>query len=221
MNHDEEIEYRNSLMSRLYKGEKISSEERLWLHTHSIYHWKMGYPYLKADVLSLKAKQMYRFHVTVEKLTYEKRIIPIISVPVGKGSIYTDFAIMDSYGNDKSGNPVRILGITINKEYQKTSFLYRSNTGLVMVTYACDYYDEKHQRLLSDTSDSGSSRLAMLKEIVSENKVRYQCKSPISDSFDSLAFSVTWEPHTCGRTGVFLRQGLEICPESILTFDHP
>ena len=193
MNHYDEIEYRNMLMTRIYKGERLSPNERLWLRTHPIYHWQMGYPYLKVDIIPLKAKQAYRFHIAVEKLTYEKRIIPIISVPTGKGSIQTDFAIKDFYGIDKPEKQTKVLGIMINKEHRETSFHYRSDIGLVMISYECDYYDEKHQMLLSDTSDSGSSRLAMLKEAISESKVLYRCKSPISDSFDSLVFSVTWE----------------------------
>lgn len=193
MNHSEEIEYRNVLMSRIYKHEKLSSQECLWLKTHPIYHWSLGYPYLKADILSLEAEKTYRLHIKVEKLTYENQIIPIISVPAGKGTIHTDFPTKDFYGNDKTGKPVKVLGVTVNKDHQATNVCYSSDMGLLMVTYACNYYDAKHQMLLSDTSDSGSARLAMLKEIKSENKVLYRCKSPMNDSFDSLVFSIAWE----------------------------
>ena len=194
MNHSEEIEYRNVLMSRVYKHEKLSSQDRLWLKTHPVYHWSLGYPYLKADVLSLEAKRTYRLHIEVEKLTYENQIIPIISVPTGKGAIHTYFPTKDFYGNVKTGKPVKVLGVTVNKDHQSTHFCYHSDIGLLMVTYACNYYDAKHQMLLSDTSDSGSARLAMLKEIKSESKVLYRCKSPTSDNFDSLVFSIAWEP---------------------------
>lgn len=194
MNHLEEIEYRNTLMSRVYRHEKLSSQDRLWLKTHPVYHWSLGYPYLKADILSLEAKQTYRLHIEVENLTYENQIIPIISVPTGKGAIHTNFLTKDFYGNDKTGQPVKILGVTVNKDHRSTDIYYRSDIGLLMVTYACNYYDEKHQMLLSDTSDSGSARLAMLKEFKSENVVLYRCKSPLRDNFDSLVFTITWEP---------------------------
>lgn len=194
MNHLEEIEYRNVLMSRVYKGEKISPKDRLWLETHPVYNWRLGYPYLKADILTLEAKKTYQLHIELENLKYAEQIIPVISVPACKGAIYTDFSIKDFYGNDKTGNPVKALGVTVNADHRSSSFRYRSDIGLLMVTYQCRYYDEKHRMLLSDTSDSASARLAMLKETVSEKKVLYRCKSPVRDDYDSLVFSVAWEP---------------------------
>ena len=196
MNHLEEIEHRKALMARIYKHEKLSPDERLWLKTHPVYDWHLGYPYLKADILSLEPKRPYRIHIRIEHLTYEKQIFPIICVPTGKGAIHTEFPIKDFYGNSKLGKPVKALGLTVDKVRQSTSVRCHADIGLLMVTYMCYYYDEKHQMILADTSDSGSVRLAMLKEVISENKVLYRCKSPISDSFGSLVFTVEWEPLT-------------------------
>ena len=84
MNYEEEINCRNNIMSRVRHGEKITSEDRLWLVTHRIINPTLGYPYLNTDIIHLHPKVTYVICVTVENLIYPVRIIPVITVPGGK-----------------------------------------------------------------------------------------------------------------------------------------
>lgn len=192
MNYEEEIHYRNEIMTRVYRGERATAEETLWLATHKLFNWQLGYPYLNADIVQLKAKENYRIKIEIEYLSCANRIIPVITVPGGKGKIITDFQISDYNGNVTTGRPVRMLGVTVSQSHSQTEICYQSDLGLLGISYQCDYFDNKHNLLIRKDSITGDPSFAMIREVLSDNKMLYRCKLPTSDSFDSLVFSIQW-----------------------------
>ena len=101
MTYKEEIEYREIIMNKAFKGIKITPEERIWLLSHSVYNHLLGYPYYNTVVEKLKPKTWYIITIAIESVAYSKKIYPIISVSSGKGKIITDFPIYDFYNKEK------------------------------------------------------------------------------------------------------------------------
>ena len=193
MNYEEEINCRNNIMSRVRHGEKITSEDRLWLVTHRIINPTLGYPYLNTDIIHLHPKVTYIIRVTIENLTYPGRIIPVITVPGGKGKIVANTLLTDYNGNVSSKKPVKMLGLLVNLNHNEAEFAYQSNLGLLGVSYECDYFDNEQHIMIRKNSCVGDPDFAMLGEVLSDNKILYRCKAPTNDSFESFAFSIEWE----------------------------
>ena len=102
MNYKEEMSYREKILSRVRNGEKITSEDRLWLVTHRIINLTLGYPYLNTDIIHLRPKVNHSICVKIEDLTYPGRIIPVITVPGGKGKLVANMRLTDYNGNISS-----------------------------------------------------------------------------------------------------------------------
>jgi hypothetical protein len=43
-----------------------------------------------------------------------------------------------------------------------------------------------------ESSSTGNPSLAIRREVIDEHTIRYYCKSPVSDSFEALIFTVGW-----------------------------
>lgn len=193
MDYIEEINRRDEILSLAHIGKKITVEDRLWLATHRAFNRRLGYPYLTKDIITLSPKTNYRIRIQVESLTYPMQILPIVDVPGGKGKILTDCSLTDYKGNVKIGKPVKMLVALVDLNHTKTEFCYQSDVGLLGVSYECTYYDDKQHLTIRSSSNTGNTAYAMLREDVSNNKILYRCKSPLSDSFDSFVFSIQWE----------------------------
>lgn len=192
MNHEEEINYRNKILFRVRNGDKISAEDRVWLATHRLYNRLMGYPYLNTDIIQLLPKVNYRVKIKVETLSYQKRILPVIAIPGGKGGIYTNFALVDYNGNISKGKPVKMLGVLIDSEHDESEIAVCSHLGLLSVSFECEYFDEKQHLTIRKCSNVGDPNFAMIRETISENKIRYRCKIPGNITFDSYVFTIEW-----------------------------
>jgi hypothetical protein len=192
MTYDEEIRYREYILSKGSRSEKITTEDRLWLATHRIYNRIKGYPYLNADIIQLSPKKAYNIRISLEKCTYADRILPLFTVPAGKGRIVYDKPVRDLNGKVFHEKPVKMLGLFIDSQKPETVFSYCSDLGLLDIKFECDYYDEK-QKLMIRNNSGNFHHYAMLGESLAENKMRYHCKPPGTEDFDSFVFSVEWE----------------------------
>lgn len=189
MVYEEEIKYRENIMNK----DKITSEERTWLLSHSVYNHSLGYPYYNTVVEKLKPKTWYTITIAIESVAYSKKIFPMISVSAGKGKIITDFSIKDFYGKEKkSGTPIKMLCLEL-KENEKEKVKFISDLGRLSVEYEGECFNRSLNCDLSEFSGGGTSNYAMMREVVNDHKVRYNCKSPEDDSFDALIFTVEWE----------------------------
>lgn len=192
MDHIDEINYRKQLLQRRISGGKISSEEKLWLETHPAYNQLLGFPYLNSDIIQLTAKAYYRVRIGVESRLVSERIHPIISVPAKKGSILVKNELVDRYGNKVAIKPVKVLGVLYKQDSTDTEFFYRSNLGLLGISYQCDFIDQRMSCMRREISNTGNTMFAMLREEVADNRLRYRCKFPINEDFDSYVFFVEW-----------------------------
>ena len=192
MNYIEEINYRNQLLQRKINGGKISPEEKLWLETHPVYNQILGFPYLNRDIIQLKANGYYRVRIGVESRLVSERIHPIISVPGKKGSILVKNELFDCYGNKVAIRPVKVLGVLYNQDSTNAEFIYRSKLGLLEISYQCEFFDERMRCIRRESSNTGNTMFAMLREKIADNKLRYRCKFPNNQDYNSYVFFVEW-----------------------------
>ena len=192
MEVNQEILYREKILARIRNGDGVTTEDRLWLATHRIINRTLGYPYLNTDIIPLEAKTTYGIRIQVEKIIYPGRIIPVITVPAGKGRIITTKLLADYKGNISSRKPVKMLGVLVGSNHRQSELMYQSDLGLLGISYECDFFDDRQHLALRKNSCVGDARFAMVSEKVAENKMLYRCKSPIDNSFETLVFSVEW-----------------------------
>ncbi len=194
MDYKEEILYREELLKKPHKGIKLTTDERVWLVTHSTYNRLMGYPILNVAIEKLDSEKWFLLKINIESKNYDKRIGPLISMPAGKGGIITDFEVEDLRGKKSIGKPIKMLCLLPNKENETTTVRYQSKLGLLSVSYECDYYDKLQNLHMRQSSDTGHPYFAMKRKVLNDNKVQYHCKNPLNDSFDALIFSLEWIP---------------------------
>lgn len=190
---EQEIRQRNAIWKNRSINGKLSEEDKEWLATHRKYHPVLGYPFLNADMIELEKNTEYEISVTFEKSDYDDDIYPLFTIPVRKGFLLTDFPVTNLRGKTSIGKPITMLCLQISSQKTTSAFRCVSQTGLLQVSFSCKYpclHSPKVQ--ITENSDSGPT-LIMKREIVAENKYRYRCKSPTTDSYDNLVFSVTWE----------------------------
>lgn len=192
MNYEEEIKYRESLMGKACKGIKITPDERTWLLSHSVYNHLLGYPYYNTVVEKLKPKTWYIITIVIESVAYSKKIYPIISVSAGIGKIITDFPIVDLYNRKKeSGTPIKMLSLELEQgEKEKVKFI--SDLGRLSIEYEAECFNIVMNYDMSISSGSDTSDFAMIREVINDHKIRYNCKSPEDDSFDAMIFTIEW-----------------------------
>lgn len=183
---------RNEILKKVKSGAKISKEERFFLETTPAYNSALGYPYLLKDVVNINSSDEASLSVVVESISYDEKIIPVISVPAQKGMISTSFELFNYKGELSKDNKTKVLGVDLSDEHKSTVVQYKSDLSLLAVNYECWCYNMILKKTLPESSMCGKTNYAMSKEVVSENKIRYFCKSPDSDSFDAMVFTVEW-----------------------------
>ena len=183
---------RNEILKKVKSGAKISKEERFFLETTPAHNSALGYPYLLKDVVNINSSDEVSLSVVVESISYDEKIIPVISVPAQKGMISTSFELFNYKGELSKDNKTKVLGVDLSDEHKSTVAQYKSDLSLLAVNYECWCYNMILKKTLPESSMCGKTNYAMSKEVVSENKIRYFCKSPDSDSFDAMVFTVEW-----------------------------
>ena len=194
-NYVEEIKHRDDIIAKIHGGLKISPDERQWLMTHKLYNRFYGYPYLNTDIIHLEKNVVYSVQVKIESKKYPDRIIPFFTAPCGKGEIYNNDIVFDNRGKPYTNKKVKMFGCLIDSNNTETYFQYKSQLGLLEVSYECQYFDEHQKLTIRKNSLTGDPSYAMLKEQVASDKIIYYCKSPTNKDFNSLVFSVKWKKH--------------------------
>ena len=192
MDYKEEISYREELLKKVHKGNKLTPDERVWAVTHPVYNRTMGYPILNVAIEKLGSEKWFLLKINIESINYDRMIGPIIYVPAGKGSIITSFEVENLSGQKSIGKPIKMLSLLSNKQNKTAEVKYQSKLGILSVSYECDYFDKSVNLLLRQSSDTGHPYFAMQREVISNNKVKYYCKDPCTDTFDALIFSIEW-----------------------------
>lgn len=193
MSVHEQIEHRKILIDKVSRGENLSFLERQWLVTNPVFNSKLGPPYTNYEIITLPSNSTYNLIIRIERISYENRIIPIISVPSAKGKIVCDFPVTNFNGKTSVGKPIKMLGLESVIVSGETRIVYQSELGLIAVEYQCDYFDEKQNINVRKSSFSGDFNFAMLKEEVKCNKILFHCKNPKNDTLDALVFSIEYE----------------------------
>jgi len=187
--HEEELKTREQIMNK----DKITKEDRLWLITHSLYNWKLGYPYYNDVIENIEPSKWYKLKMIVEAINYDNYLRYALHIHDKEGKIIGDGIITDINGNITKKKFVKMLVFDANPNEINEVYIY-SSIGALSIVYGCDYYDplvKLHKRELSST---WNPNFAMIREEIEDNKVRYRCKSPLSDSFDALVFTAEWIP---------------------------
>lgn len=192
MDYEEEIQYRNAIMDRICTTGKATSAERQWLATHRLYNWHLGYPFLHSDMVRLEEKTVYSILVSLESKGYSGSIIPVFTVPLGKGKIVTTDQLFDLNGNGRAVRPIKMLGCMIDETNQTFEFQYMSQLGLIEVSFECEYFDKKQHLIIRKTSNAGDPSYSMIREDLADNKTLYRCKAPTEEGYDGLVFTLEW-----------------------------
>ena len=192
-----EVEQREKVLQKVHKGIKISPDERLWLQTHSVYNWRIIGDDIFNQVVerTIPEGKWLKMSLKVESVSYERRIVPEIIVPGGKGKIVCDWELTDLREKVKpQRTPIEWLCIELDTDIPNPTYEldYISDRGLYGIAYRCDYYDERMKIHKREGSSTGNPKLAIRREPIDDHTIRYYCKSPISDSFDALVFTVGW-----------------------------
>ena len=189
-----EIAERQYIKDKIRNNIKITPEERVWLMTHSVYNQKWGNDTFNVAVEHIEQNKWYVIRVIVESVSYDKRIVPVLSaLPAKKGKIVADFEMWNYNGVSVRNKSVKVLGFEFDDNKFEYEVEYFSDLGIISIQYECDYFDSKMNLNRRAHSCSEDPALAMRREIVDVNTIRYYCKSPIDSSFDALVFNVHWE----------------------------
>ena len=188
-----EINIRNGIMDKAYKGEKLTKEEREWLCTHSLYNFRLGYPFYNICVESLAPKTTYRIKVYIDSLNFDNRITPQFFVRDNKSYISCSGDVLDYYGNVCSGNKIKGLAWNSLSKNETITFDLYSDNGLVSIAYECHYYDALAKLHKRESSSTGNSNFAIKRNVINDNTIQYICKDPTSDDVDAMFFTVSVE----------------------------
>ncbi len=192
-NYEKEIAYRKELWEK--ERQKYTTEEREWLSTHSWYNFQLGYPYLNDSVEKLKPNTCYNINVIMESSVYENSVSAIIHEPLYNQVILPDFPVIEVRTKKvKQGKKISMLEISYDNPGKSVDFKYETTElGLMSVAYFCDYFDKVSPKVkIGKVSSDGWIDYAMKREVISDNKIRFHCKSPLKDTFDALVFTVEW-----------------------------
>ena len=189
MDINENIKAREELKEKSRKGQKLLIEERAWLLENPVYNEKDKL--LKRDILLLPAGKKTILRITIESVCFSgKSICPAVGSVDPKGRIQTDCILLGRDGAPTGHTSAR--GLTIGADSSPAEFDFQSKNGLLSVNYECDYYDTLTKRHTGGSSAGASNAYGMKKEVLSETKVRYNCRSPIDQTFGALVFTVEW-----------------------------
>ena len=190
MDYLEEIAYRKEILDRAYKGIRPTKEERMWLCTHSYFNEALGYPYYGISVEHIKEKQWYKLRFTVEEVSYHKDVLIQISVASSKGQIFTPPEMKDMMWQERTEKPFRIICMEakMGEEYE---IAYYSPWGIFDIAYRLEMTTGSKDVIAYEPSNVLLS-LAMLREQISDNKVRFRCNSASNMDFKALVFTLEW-----------------------------
>ena len=189
-NYEKEIVERERILQKAHTKEKILPEERQWLLTHSVYHLIYKKDAFASYVERLEAKKWYKFTLTVEDVNYNPISI-LLMVAWGKGKIIMDAESFDKKGNSTTGKPVSGLEFHVESCKSVTHFDFYADLGFLTVEYKTMRY-VPYSNIHLYASSGSDATMAIKRVMVDNHTAKYFCKSPISESFDALIFSLSW-----------------------------
>lgn len=181
-----EICYREELNEKMQR-KTLTENELMWLKTHREYSPFKGYPYLFADIISMRPNSLYSVHVENHS-QYDCQIIPTFSVSYGKGSIIAHSPVIDFKGKKAYKKPIRMLSLLF-EETDASEFTFSAELGLMTIKYGCFVYDENQKTTIYRSTDARYGDCAMLCK-KTENKYIYRCKLPGKEIIEPQSFSV-------------------------------
>lgn len=198
MDYKENINYRRSIIARVYKSEKLTDEEKWWLKSNPSFNPRFDFPCYQRDVIHIPKNR--DVSVTVAAVSYgdkAKIYRPVISV-VGKGAIKVSGKLLDTYNNEVDCKETRVLVTLLDENRRSTTVTALSKLGLIDIYYQCEYYDERMRLHTREMSNGANLLFGMKKLVVSDNEFLYYCKSPTAlnystDCFNAFVFSVKIE----------------------------
>jgi hypothetical protein len=172
MDKQESQTYRNQLLQKAYAGAKLSTEENFWLRANPCYSNRFGLDYLRKDIISLEPNQKYLLQLSCQMQDPTVSIVPIISIPTGKGMLTLDKNF--HHGLDKdSFRPRKKMALVVEPN-QPAHILFKSSEGLLAVTYHCLVKAKNGVTSIWWESMEAES-LAMKKEAIEDNAIQYGC----------------------------------------------
>ena len=178
-----EIEYRKELLSKARSGYKLDSKEREWLTTHKAFSDTYGQPFLQMDILELEPNCSYEIRAALVSSNCLEIIEPIVTVPMNKGEFSA---------NDGRGGLVRVKALSraLDRNREELNFTFKSKHGLLCIKYhylAIDHRGAEYW--LSSTIDSN---LAMKRQDISDNRIRYCCLGASNPETEHFDFELSW-----------------------------
>ena len=131
----QEIEYRASVENRLYKGEKVSQEELIWLRTHKKFSKEYGYPNLCVDIIEIPVKKRTTVSVHLIKNISGVEVNPRFSPAADKGFIIAKNFVRDIYGNIKQDAKIKLFNPSLDKRWPDSEFVCYSQIGKIAMNY--------------------------------------------------------------------------------------
>lgn len=190
-NFEKEIETRNQLRKKIAAREKLTQDERTWLHTHKEFSQILGVPYLKSDVIYIEKDTPYQFRVSFLEAAHPLMIAPCFKAPVLEGAFTTESELYNSNWKKSKSKDIKMLVTLIHTGKKDFNFTYSSSLGALCVSFFCEYYDSKQHLRIQRGSDSWEG-LYMLRTDIKKNEIEYRCRSDGATAFDSLVFLVEW-----------------------------
>ena len=191
--YENEIKIRERILQKIREKIAVTPEERLWLVTHPIYNERFGKEVFSTVIERIEPNEWYLLRIKIEKIDYSRRIIPIIEVPAGKGKIITDLKLYDVDLRPTNKKEVKMLGIEIDTSCTEYTVRYISDLGLLTVGYECDFFDSFQNTVKRESSFSDGYNFAIKRKQIDEQTIEYFCKSPVSDNFNALVFTLRAE----------------------------
>lgn len=189
-----EIEYREQLLEKRSMGQRLTEDERFWLVTNPVYNRWHGYPFYNKDVISLRPNILYSIHIKIIEMPDRTPVTITLGVSDRKGKLISDEFLLDIDGNGTKKKTTKVLQFDLDKNKTDYYVKFKSEIGLLDISYGCDYYDERMKLFKKESSSTGNPCFAMIKDVISEVKVRYKCKHPKVDMYDMLIFEIETEP---------------------------
>lgn len=189
MTTQELVEYSQEIKDKVF-SRKATKEEVIWWRTHPEYSEDFEYPAITKDVIDLLPNKKYKITVEFVSSICSSEITPTLFIAEGSGYILPDGEVEDMLGNVYPARKCKSLSTHNSKEHPVAVFEFSSKLGKMAIVYQYNDSDYRGARFLR--SSNVTPKLAMLKTVISENKVMYSCVEPGHSEFDGYVFTVEW-----------------------------
>lgn len=190
-----DFDYQKELNNKLYKGIKLTPNEKQWLATHPLYREKSDSTILVRDIITIEPNRNYHVNVVYESCSEDFKFTPTIAIPMSRGEIRTADTVYGFSNNSPSKDKrIYMLSTCNNPIHPISNLTVFSELGCFQVLYHIKTMDHRGTEYWA--SSTVMLPLGMRKETISENSCKYFCNSMENGNFSSYTFSVFWEEKT-------------------------